>query len=90
MAGTILEHEAVVIAEHRVADGQLHANAGRASRHDKRPHTQGPQPRVQVGFEEPTIAVFPHHGIAWKWDKLRQNFGVPGIVYQDAARPSVG
>ncbi len=52
LGDAVLEQDALIIAEERIPEGGLHADAGGAAGEDECAHAQGLQHVVELGFEE--------------------------------------
>src|SRR5205085_3682765 len=75
--GTILKHEATIVAKHCISDGGFNAHARRPSRENQALDGAASKNLVQIRFVEPAVSVLIENHIRGLGLQLGNDIGVP-------------
>jgi len=89
LGGAVGEEQAVIVAEHRVADRGLDADSGGAADDDEMFDPLFLQDLMEVRFVETTVTGFVNDCVAGKRSKLVDDVGIPCVANKNSARASV-
>src|SRR5258706_2675286 len=86
----IREQQTPIVTVESVSQSRLDAHAGRTTSEDQRRDRSATQDVIEVGFEEPAVAVLGYDKIAGLRGEFVDDLGVPRIAHQDPAARTIG
>ena len=79
----------MVVAEHRITDGGLDADACCRANHDQSLHAPAAQDLIKLGSEEAAVARLVQDDVVGLGRQLGDDLGVPAVPDEDARRLAI-